>query len=100
MSEQVLQAFMEKKEFNAPELALRLQADIILVKEVLDYLVNLGKLRVKRKKSPRAKNVPPYMFLGCRCSISGPCGETYVLAENRAPGEKRDMCVICRPAVI
>lgn len=80
MADEVLEAFGEKKRFNILELALKLKADKRLVKETLDTLVGLGRLRVE-KRSRHEDMVPMSMVLGCRCSIRGAYGEMYVLNE-------------------
>ena len=80
MADKILEAFGERKRFNVPELALKLQVDMKRVRETLDSLVGLGKLRVE-KKYRREDIVPTGTILSCRCSIRGPYGETYVLNE-------------------
>ena len=79
MTEKVLKAFREKKRFNIFELVLKLQADKNHVKETLDILVDLGKLRVEGKRFLHTDKVPVYKFLCSRCSIRGFPGETYIL---------------------
>lgn len=80
MADEILEAFGERKRFNTLELALRLQVDRSRVKETLDTLVSLGRLRIEEKR-PHADTVPMSTVLGCRCSIRGSFGETYVLNE-------------------
>ena len=80
MADTILEAFGEKKQFNILELVLKLQADRKLVKETVDSLVSLGRLRVE-KKCRHGASAPMSRILGCRCSIRGAYGETYILTE-------------------
>jgi predicted ArsR family transcriptional regulator len=78
MADTILKAFKEKKKMNIPELVLKLQIDKNSIKKTLDNLVDTGRLRVEKKPSHK-DGAPARMTLGCRCSISGPSGKTYIL---------------------
>ncbi len=80
MADKILEVFREKNRFNVLELAFKLQADRKRVKEALDTLVSLGRLRVELKQR-HEDSAPMRRVLGCRCSIRGSYGETYILTD-------------------
>ncbi len=71
---------MEKETFNIFELMLKLRVDKNPLKEVLDTLVKVGKLRVgEKKRSPYPDDLSLHQGLSSRSSIRGFSGEFYVL---------------------
>ena len=80
MADKILEVFREKNRFNVLELAFKLQVDRKRVKETLDTLVGLGRLRVE-KKHRHEDSAPMNRILVCRCSIRGPYGKMYMLNE-------------------
>jgi hypothetical protein len=79
MSEKVLEAFMEKETFNIFELMLKLKVDKNPLKEALDALVRMGKLRIVEKRSPHPDDLSLHQGLSSRSSIRGFSGGFYVL---------------------
>jgi len=79
MSEKVLEAFLEKETFNIFELMLKLNVDKNPLKEALDALVRMGKLRIAEKRSPHPDGLPLHQGLSSRSSIRGFSGEFYIL---------------------
>ena len=78
MSEKILEAFKEKETFNIFELMLRLRVEKKSLKEVLNILINQGKLKVDEAHFPHTNDLPEHKGLSSQSSIRGFSGETYV----------------------
>ena len=81
MSEKILEAFKEKETFNIFELMLRLRVEKKSLKEVLNILINQGKLKVDEAHFSHTNDLLTHKGLSSRSSIRGFHGEFYVLNE-------------------
>lgn len=79
MSKKILDAFRDQETFNILEFMLKLDVDKNRLKEVLNALIDQGKVKVEKKYFPRDDFIPTHQGLSSHSTIRGFYGDVYML---------------------